>query len=460
MTCSVYQIPIIRYSIDMLDIKFIRENPDLVKDTAKNKGVEVDVDRLLKIDEQRRAFQSEIDSLNQERNQIAKKSAAGKALTDRQADGKPDKKAIEAGKKVKEKISAKEDEFRKIEKQYLELMYTVPNIPSEDTPIGKKEEDNKILKTVGDKPQFDFEPKEHWELGKKLGMIDNETAADVVGTRFTYLKGDVALLEHALTQYALSILTSEDKLKEIIKDAGLDVSSKPFIPVIPPLFIKEEVYNKMARLEPREDRYHIEGTDQWLIGSAEHTMGPMHMNKSLQEQDLPIRYVAFSFAFRQEAGTYGKDTKGIVRLHQFEKVEMESFSKSVNGLVEHEFMIAIQEYLMQSLGIHYQLVLKNTSDMGTPNARGVDIEAWMPGQNKYRETHTADCMTDYQARRLHTKVRYHDGSTEMAHMNDATVFAGRTIVAIMENFQTKEGTVKVPEVLWPFMFGVKEIKKG
>ncbi|MFH1769386.1 MAG: serine--tRNA ligase [Parcubacteria group bacterium] len=432
----------------MIDIKIVRDNPDLVKETAKNKGVEVDIDKLLKLDEDRRSLRSEIDELNRKRNELSKSPAGGK----------PDEISIEKGKELKKEISKKEEGINEVESEYKDILWQVPNIPYEDVPVGQDDLANKILRKVGDKTEFDFGPREHWELGEELDIIDNETASAVAGTRFAYLKGDAALLEFALIQYALSVLTDEKKLSKIIKDAKLDVSSKPFIPVIPPIFIKEDVYNKMGRLEPRDDRYHMEGTDQWLIGSAEHTMGPMHMDEVFNKKDLPIRYAGFSTALRQEAGTYGKDTKGIFRLHQFEKVEMESFSTPEQGIAEHELMIAIQEYLMQSLEIPYQVVLKCTIDMGTPNARGVDIESWMPGQNKYRETHTADYMTDYQARRLGTKYRQ-GGKSEFVHMNDATAFAGRTIVAIMENYQTKEGTIKIPKVLHPYMFGVKEIKK-
>jgi seryl-tRNA synthetase len=223
--------------------------------------------------------------------------------------------------------------------------------------------------------------------------------------------------------------------------------------------IKTDVYEKMARLEPRSERYEIASDDSWLIGSAEHTMGPMHMDQTIDYSHLPIRYVGMSVALRREAGSYGKDTKGIFRLHQFDKIEMESFSDPEQGLNEHMLMVAIQEYLMKSLRIPYQVILKCTGDMGTPNARAVDINAWLPGQNRYRETHTADYMSDYQSRRLGTKVRSSDKISKFVHMNDATVFAiGRTIIAIIENYQTKNSTIRVPDVLVEHMFGINEIK--
>jgi seryl-tRNA synthetase len=318
--------------------------------------------------------------------------------------------------------------------------------------------DNKILRQVGKAPKFDFQPKEHWQLGRDLGIIDNERAAKVSGSRFTYLKGGAALLEFALIQFAFSVLTNEKILKKIIKTSDLNVKPTPFVPVIPPVLIQEEVMQKMARLEPKEERYHIPNDNLYLVGSAEHTIGAMYMDEVLQVDKMPIRYIGFSTAFRREAGSYGKDTKGITRIHQFDKLEMESFTLPDDSVAEQDFIVAIQEYLVKSLDLPYQVVAICTGDMGAPDARQIDIETWMPGQEKYRETHTSDMMTDYQARRLGTKVRLKSGSLEFVHMNDATAFAGRTIIAILENYQTKEGTVKVPKVLSKYMGGVKEIK--
>ena len=283
------------------------------------------------------------------------------------------------------------------------------------------------------------------------GRIEAPRGADVAGARFTYLKGDLVLLQNALHQLMLSILTSGETLRAIAQKAGLDVSPKPFVPVLPPLFIKPDVFQRMARLEPREERYHIEGDDLYLIGSAEHTLGPLHMDETLKAEELPLRYTALTSAFRREAGTYGKDMKGIVRLHQFEKMEMESFTLPEQGLAEQNFLIAIQEHLTAELGLAYQVVMTCTGDQGDPDARHLDIETWMPGQGKYRETHSADYMTDYQARRLATKVKGADGKSVFVHTNDATAFAGRTLVAILENYQQADGTIAVPEALLPWM---------
>ena len=414
----------------MIDVKILREQPERVKKACKDKNVSLDIDRVIEVEALRRQLQGQIDQVNQERKQTAQA------------------KDIEQGKRLKEQSAQLADQFSQVDAEFTVLMRSIPNLPSDDTPTGKDESENVVLRQWGTKPEFSFEPKDHLTLGIALGIIDTEKAAQVAGTRFTYLKGDAVLLQFALAQFAFSVLTNEPLLQTIIDQAGLSVSSRPFIPVVPPLMIRPEVFEKMARLEPQDERYHIPSDDLFLIGSAEHTLGPLHMDETLQEKALPARYMAFTPAFRREAGSYGKDTKGILRVHQFDKVEMESFSTSNQGQNEQDFFVAIQEYLMQQLELPYQVVMTCTGDQGDPDARHLDIETWMPGQSQYRETHSSDYMTDYQARRLATKVKREDGSTEFVHMNDATVFAiGRTLIAILENYQEQDGTIRVPNVL-------------
>lgn len=425
----------------MLDINFIRENKELVKKTAENKLVKVDVEQLLEADEKRRKLQKELDDIGAARNRLNEGTKE-----------KPSPEQIEKGKKLKEKYSETEEEFKKVDEEFLALMEEVPNIPTEDTPVGKSENENAVLRKVGEIPEFSFKPKEHWELGKDLGIVDFERASKISGSRFAYLKDDLAMMEFALIQHVLGIVTNEKVLRKIIKKAGLEVSSKPFTPVIPPVMVRPEVMKKMGRLEPKEERYHIPSDNVYLVGSAEHSIGSMHMDEVLPENELPKRYIAFSTSFRREAGSYGKDVRGLIRMHQFDKLEMESFTLPENSLGEHELMIAIQEYFMQSLELPYQAVLKCTADMGAPDARAVDIETWMPGQNKYRETHTADLMTDFQARRLKTKVKRQNGKSEFVHMNDATACAiGRTLVAIIENYQKEDGSIGIPKVLQKYI---------
>ncbi len=425
----------------MLDIKFIKENKDIVAGAIKNKNREIDLDELLRLYEVKKELRSKLDALNQARN-VAQQN-----------------RNIEEGAKLKAEAESLEKEFADADKAYLTLMLTVPNIYSLDTPIGKDESENKVLRQWGEVPKFSFTPKEHFELGADLGIIDTETATEVSGPRFAYLKGDLALLHFAVVNYIFSILTNKDVLEKIAKEANITIDTRPFIPVVPPVFIKPAVMNRMARLEPRDERYYIQSDDQFLIGSAEHVLGPMHMDEVFEEKDLPIRYAGYSTSFRREAGSYGKDTKGIIRLHQFEKLEMETFCLPETSMQEQDFLVAIQEHITKSLGIPYQVIICCTGDMGDPDYRHIDIEMWMPGQNKYRETHSADLMTGFQSRRMNTRVKRADGKLEPVHMNDATATAGRTLVAIMENYQKEDGSIDVPEALLPFMFGKTKLEK-
>ena len=414
----------------MLDIKLIRENPEKVKAGIKAKGADPKlVDGFLKFDEIWRKLTAEIENLRHEQKELGAE------------------RDLEAAKGVKGKIKEKEKELGEIEGERRNAWLLIPNMPSDDTPIGKDESANKILRTWGEPKKFDFKPKDHLALGEALGIIDVKKAAEVSGTRFGYLKGGAVSLEFALVQYGLSVLTDENILRKIADGVKPGYSAKAFVPVLPPVLIKPEVFQKMARLEPEEDRYYIPRDDLYLVGSAEHTLGPLHMDETLREDDLPLRYAGFSTAFRRESGSYGKDVHGILRVHQFDKLEIESFTVSENSVVEQDFFVAIQEYLMQSLELPYQVVICSTGDQGDPDARHIDIETWMPGEGKYRETHSADMMTDYQARRLNTKYKKKNGGTEFVHMNDATAFAGRTLIAILENYQTKDGKVRIPEVL-------------
>ncbi len=426
----------------MLDINYIRENVEKVKEVLRVRNFDLNVDELLSLDSKRRDLISKVDLLRQQRNEAAKE------------------KDIEKGKQVKEELSSLENDLKLIEEKYNELLLQFPNTPLDDVPIGKDETENKVARKVGEPKKFDFKVKDHVELGELLGIIDIEAAGKVTGSRFAYLKGEAAMLQFALINFTLNILQDETTLSEIAKNAGLDIDVKKFIPVVPPVMIKPDVYTRMGRLDPtvKDERYFLQNDDLYLIGSAEHTLGPLHMDQIINEKDLPIRYVGYSTSFRREAGAYGKDVRGILRVHQFDKIEMETFTLPENSTKEQDFIVAIQEYLVSQLGIPYQVVVICTGDMTTPDARQIDIECWIPSQDRYRETHTSDLMTDYQARRLGTKVRRKSGETEFVHMNDATAFAiGRILIAILENFQQADGSVKVPEVLQKYT-GFTEIK--
>ncbi len=428
----------------MLDINFIRQNADKVAQAAADKGYRVDIGQLLALDQNRRELTGQIESLRRQRNQLAEQS--GK-------NAKPGQDKIIQGKQLKSRMAELEDRLSAVNQQYWQLLKDVPNMPADDVPVGASEDDNQVTKTVGETTRFDFTPKTHWEIGEQRGWIDKQRAAKVAGSRFAYLKGDLVLLQWAMMRFGLGVLTDEAVLRQIISQNGLSVPSKPFVPVLPPAMARTEVYEATGRLSGGEMTYKLEDDDLWLNASAEHTLCPMYMDEIVAEADLPLRFVGYTTAFRREAGTYGKDVEGILRLHQFDKLEMESFTVGEASYQEHLFMIAVQEYLMSRLGLPYRVVLKCTADIGKPNARGVDIDVWLPGQNRYRETHTADLITDYQARRLNTRVRRANGRLELVHTNDATAFSQRPLIAILENYQTADGRVGVPEALRPFMDG-------
>ncbi|HVX90597.1 MAG TPA: serine--tRNA ligase [Candidatus Paceibacterota bacterium] len=428
----------------MLDIHFIRENVDLVKEGARKKRVEIDIDRLLAVDDQRRALRQELDEKRAEQNRASDRISLAK--------GDERTKLIEAMQQLKSGMTEIEEKFKAASEEWTKLMLAVPNIPSPDTPEGPDESGNKVVREWGTPTKFDFTPKPHWDLGKELDLIDTEKAGEVSGARFSYLKGDLALMQFALIMFALKTITTKEGLQNVIEEAKLDIDPKPFTAVIPPVMVRTEVMGRMARLHPMDERYLLEKDDLVLVGSAEHTLGPIHMGEILEEESLPRRYVGYSTAFRREAGAAGKDTRGILRQHQFDKLEMESFSKPEDGYREQELFVAIQEYLMRALKLPHRTMIICTGDMGKPDQRQFDIETWMPGQDTYRETHTADYMGGYQARRLNTRVKSASGDLSPVHMNDATAFAiGRTLIAIMENYQQADGTIKVPDVLVPYV---------
>ena len=431
----------------MLDIAFIRENADLMKQVVEAKHVDLSIDELLSVDESRKAVLSSVESMRAARNEIS-----GKMKNIQELSAEEKEALITEGKTIKEQLSIKEEELNALEEQYRTLMLAVPNVYSEDTPVGHTEDDNVIARTVGDKPAFDFEPKEHWELGKTLGVIDTETSATVSGSRFGYLMGDIVRMQFGIIQMAFEFLGDTEALQKLADEKGINVDVTEFTPVIPPVMMRPEVMDRMGRLHPMDERYQTTLDGLMLVGSAEHTLGPIHMDQVFDESELPVRYVGYSTAFRREAGSYGKDMKGIFRMHQFDKIEIETFTTKDKGFAEQDFIVAIQEHLVQKLGLPYQVVLKCTYDQGTPDVRAYDIETWMPGQGKYRETHTSDYMTDFQARRLNTQYRTAEGEKEFVHMNDATVFAiGRILIAIMENYQQADGTIRVPDVLVPYV---------
>ena len=415
----------------MLDINYIRANRQKVEDAIRNKAYEIDLDEVLKLDDERKSLSQKIDSLRQERNQI---SAQMK-------NGKPDQKLISRGKELKTELSELESKLSEVEPTYLAKLKLIPNVPEDDVPVGLSEDENEVAEVIGEPTKFDFEPKNHYEIGQAnhyeigqaRGWIDKERAAKVTGARFAYIKGDMVKLQMAIVNFVMNSLSDEGVIAEIIKKNKLTgLSTKPFTLVLPPLMLRTEMYDAMDRLEPREDRYKIEGEELWLQGSAEHVLGSMHANEIFQETELPVRYLGYATSFRQEAGTYGKDMEGIIRMHQFDKLEMESFSTKETSRKEHELFVAIQRWLIEQLRLPYRVIRKCTFDIGKPDARGIDM-------------------------RLNTRVRREDGEVELVHTNDATAFAlGRIMIAIIENYQNEDMTIRIPEVLRKYMDG-KEI---
>jgi seryl-tRNA synthetase len=434
----------------MIDIQLLRTNPEFVREKSAQKLVKIDTDSILKLDVEKRDLAGKIDELRAKRN----------VLSDSMKNSKPTEDQIAEGRGLKEEIASLEAQLEPISQSLNDLIVQVPNMPTDDTPVGKSEEENQVIKTVGEVPVFDFTPKSDEELGKLHDLIDRDTAAQIAGSRFAYVKGPLVRLQFALLNFAMDVLGDQEKIDEIIKAAGLEgkVSNKIFTPVLPPPMLNTAVYQETARLNGSEVTYKLEGDDLWLNGSAEHSLCCMYRDTTLAEADLPLRFIGYGTAFRREAGTYGKDMEGLFRMHHFDKAEMESFTTGDNSYNEHLFLVAIQEYLVNKLNIPYRVLLKCTADIGNPNARGVDLEMWMPSQNKYRETHSADLITDYQTRRLKTRVKRADGTVELAHTNDATAFAmGRTLKAIIENYQQKDGSIGVPEVLKNYLGGKEKL---
>ncbi len=406
----------------MIDIKFIRENPSKVATAAKNKGVDVNIDHVLHLDNEYRKLSTEVQTLQQERNTYAQE------------------KNIEKGKGLKNVLAKKEHDASALRQELKQELYKIPNLAKDDVPPGENETENKVIRTVGEKPTFTFTPKDHLELGEALDIIDVKRAAKVSGTRFAYLKNDAVLLEFALVQFALATLTKEG-----------------FIPIVPPVLINKDITEGLGYWQEKgnEEYYYLNDPDEkkemYLVGTAEHAIVPMHRDEVFDTQELPKRYVAFSSAFRREAGSYGKDTRGILRVHQFDKVEMVSFVSEKDDDKEHEYLLSLEEKLFQALGISYQVVQMCTGDLGFPAARKYDVEAWIPSQNKYREVTSVSTVTDFQSRRLNIKYLENllaGGEKKFVHILNGTAFAiGRTIIAIMENYQQEDGSITVPEVL-------------
>jgi len=419
----------------MLDIKFIRDNPDKIKKTCEQRLVKVDIDELLDIDRRRRESLQGIEDMR------AKKNKANKLI--QEAVNQREKNKIILEMKELDRNSDRLDKnLKDLDKKFHKLICRIPNICLEGVPVGR-EEDSKVIEKVGKKTEFDFKEKDYMEIGEKLGLIDVKRAAKIAGTRFGFLKGKAVLLEFALISFVFDILTK-----------------KGFIPVIPPVMIKSEMAMGMGFIQQTDDEeaYYLPKDDLYLTATSEQSLGSMHAGEIFSEKDLTRRYAGFSTCFRREAGSYGKDTKGIFRVHQFDKIEMFSFAKPEDSEKEHRFLLETQKELMNELKLPYQVVNIASGDLGLPAAKKYDIEVWVPSENRYRETHSTSNCTDFQARRLNIRYKDKKGKLCLVHTLNGTAFAvGRIIIAILENYQQKDGSVKVPEVLQKYL-NFKEIK--
>jgi seryl-tRNA synthetase len=403
----------------MLDIKFIRDNAGFVKTATKNKGFdETTVDRLLTVDEKRRKLIQETEEIRAKKNKLGRDE-------------------VEEGKRLKVLLKEREEELDVVSKDFEDLIHQVPNPSSDNTPIGKDDKENVEVKKWGELKKFDFTPKDHLEIGTNLGIFDFEAGAKVAGSQFYYLYGDGALLELSLTMYALEKL-----------------SKKGFLPVITPDLAKSRYYlgTGYAPKGNEAQTYEIKDIDLGLIATAEVTLAGKHADEVIPEDKLPIKYVGYSHCFRQEAGAYGKYSKGLYRVHQFTKVEMFIYCKPEDSERLHQEILAVEEEIYQELNIPYRVLDMCSGDLGAMAVRKFDVEAWMPGRNDYGEiTSTSNC-TDYQARNLNIKYKKKDGTNEFVHMlNGTAIVMSRVPIAILENYQNEDGSVNIPLVLQKWM---------
>ena len=410
----------------MLDITLLRTQPDEArKGIAAKNGDPKLVDRFLELDAQWRALMKEAEELRAEQRKLSKE------------------RKIQEATALKERVQVKEDELKGVEGERGGVLREMPNLPLPDVPRGKGAEDNVVLREVGKKRKFDFQPEDYLAIGERLHIVEVKRAAKISGSRFGYLKREAALMEFALVHLAFEALSKEG-----------------FVPMVPPVLIDAKMMHGMGFIDVSKDEeevYHLEKDDLYLVGTSEQSVIPVHADETLL--DLPHRHVAFSTCFRREAGSYGKDTRGILRVHQFDKVEMLSMTRPEDSEKEHQLLLSMAEKLMQELDIPYRVVQLCTGDLSRQSAKTYDIEAWLPGAGEYRETHSISNNTDFQARRLGIKYGSERG-TGFVHVLNGTAFAiGRAIIAIIENHQQKDGSVRVPEALQKYMGGLNEIKR-
>ena len=411
----------------MLDIRYIRENPEKVQDAARQKGYsQVNIAELLELDSSRRTLQQQSDELRTKRNEIST----------RMKGGRPDDALIEEGKALKVALAEQEAKFNAVDEAFQRALESIPNIIFDDVPLGG-EEDSVEIKQFGEQPMGAID---HLDFALKRDWVDFERGAKVAGAKFYYLKGDLALLENAITQYALNYLVG-----------------KGFTFMTVPQLVNQRTMTGTGfapRSSDQSDEYSIEGEDLSLIATAEIPLTGYHADEIIEESKLPLLYAGYSSCYRREAGAAGKHTRGLFRVHQFNKLEMYAFTLAENSRAMHEQLLAIEEELWQAIGINYHVINIAAGDLGAPAAKKYDIEYWSPVDGKYRELTSCSNCTDFQTRNLNIRVRRNDGTVEMLHsLNGTAVSLARSLVVILENYQNEDGTLTIPEVLRPYMGG-------
>lgn len=421
----------------MLDPKLLKEKPQVIRDMLKARVVEFDLDGLIESDQKRREFIIKTDEFKKRRNEI------GNEISQKKKVGEDAAPILEEMKTVSAELAKLESQQEEIESKYAKLAFTIPNLVHNSVPVGPDDTANKEMRKWGEIPQFDFKINDHIDMSENLDLVDLERAAKVAGARFYYLKNDLVRLNQSLIHFALDFL-----------------AEKEYSLVQPPYMINRSSMEGAVIADDFEEViYKVEEEDLYMIGTSEHAMAAMHSKEIIEGKDLPIRYAGVSPCFRKEAGAHGRDQKGIFRVHQFDKIEQFVYARPEDSWKEHEKMLAVAEEFYQKLEIPHRVMLLSTGDMGKISAKTYDIEAWMAGQNSYREIVSCSNCLDYQARRL--KIRFRDKTNEdtqyLHTLNSTLVATTRVLVSIMENFQTKDGHIKIPQVLQGYMGNQKEI---
>lgn len=421
----------------MIDPKMLREKSEIVFESLKKRGAEINMDRLFSFDEKRRMLIQESEKMKSERNELSNEIARLKK------SGSDAENKISHLRDLGKDIEGLEQELRIVEKEWENMLLVIPNIPHESVPVGTSETDNKEVRVWGEKPSFDFAPIPHWDIGEKLDILDFKRAAKITGSRFTLYKAGGALLERALINFMLDLHTREHGYTE----------------VLPPFMVNRDAMTGTGQLPKfEEELFKLQGIDYFLIPTAEVPVTNIYNNEILKEDDLTIKFVAYTPCFRAEAGAHGKDTRGLTRQHQFNKVELVKFARPEQSYEELEGLLLDAEDVLKKLNIHYRVSLLCTGDLGFSSAKTYDIEVWLPGQNIYREISSCSNFENFQARRARIRYRKSGNKVDFVHtLNGSGLAVGRTVMAVMENYQNSDGSITIPEALRPYMHGITRI---